>query len=172
MLLNKASYLDPRFHRLVHLKEEQRRQVQVAILEEMKQVNVAGDTGSMAAAGQPRDQKPAEKTALSAMSCLFGETYCTDSPDKDISLLLQKEMMMYEQESPIPAQQNPLMWWKTLGSGRYPHVAQMAKKYPSIPGSSVRSERFFSSAGNIVNKKRSALAPSNVDYLVFLANNL
>lgn len=25
MLLNKASYLDPRFHRLIHLKEEQRR---------------------------------------------------------------------------------------------------------------------------------------------------
>nr|XP_055036325.1 uncharacterized protein LOC129423854 isoform X1 [Misgurnus anguillicaudatus] len=33
MLLKKASYLDPRFHRLVHLKEEQRRQVQAAILE-------------------------------------------------------------------------------------------------------------------------------------------
>lgn len=172
MLLNKASYLDPRFHRLVHLKEEQRRQVQVAILEEMKQANVAGGTGSEAAAGQPRDQQLAEKTALSAMGCLFGDTYCTDSPDQDISLLLQKEMLMYEQESPIPAQQNPLMWWKTLGSGRYPHVAQMAKKYLSIPGSSVRSERVFSSAGNIVNKKRSALAPSNVDYLVFLANNL
>ena len=31
MLLNKASYLDPRFHRLIHLKEEQRRQVQVAL---------------------------------------------------------------------------------------------------------------------------------------------
>lgn len=179
MLLNKASYLDPRFHRLVHLKEEQqRRQVQVAILEEMKKqvVNVAlaGGTGSEAAAGQPRDQQPAEnlKNALSAMGCLFGDTYCTDSPDQDINLLLQKEMLMYEQESPIPAQQNPLMWWKTLGSGRYPHIAQMAKKYLSIPGSSVRSERVFSSAGNIVNKKRSALAPSNVDYLVFLANNL
>lgn len=72
MLLNKASYLDPRFHRLVHLKEEQRRQV--TTLEEMKQVNVAGGTGSEAAAGQPRDQQPAEKTVLSAMSCLFGDT--------------------------------------------------------------------------------------------------
>ena len=135
--------------------------MQVAILEEMKQ-NVAG---SEAAAGQPHDQQPAEKTALAAMGC-------TDSPDQDINLLLQREMSMYEQESPIPAQQNPLMWWKTLGSGRYPHVAQMAEKYLSIPGSSVRSERVFSSAGNIVNKKRSALAPSNVDCLVFLANNL
>ena len=71
--------------------------MQVAILEEMKQ-NVAG---SEAAAGPPHDQQPAEKTALTAMGCLFGETYCTDSPDQDINLLVQREMSMYEQESPI-----------------------------------------------------------------------
>ena len=133
MLLNKASYLDPHFHRLVHLKEEQRRQVQVAIMEEMKQVNVAGGTGSEAGAGQPRDHQPAEKTALTANCYLFRDMYCTDSPDQDISLLLQSEMLMYEQDSPIPAQQNPLMWWKTLGSGRYPHVANMAKKFFPSP---------------------------------------
>ncbi|ROL44116.1 Zinc finger BED domain-containing protein 1 [Anabarilius grahami] len=172
MLLNKASYPDPRFHRLVHLKEEQRWQVQVAILEEMKQANVAGGTGSEAAAGQPRDQQPAEKTALSAMGCLFGDTYCTDSPDQDISLLLQKEMLMYEQESPIPAQQNPLMWWKTLGSGRYPHVAQMAKKYLSIPGSSVRSERVFSSAGNIITKKLAGGIEDTAAWMTNIGNEL
>ncbi|KAL7391643.1 hypothetical protein ABVT39_011914 [Epinephelus coioides] len=33
MLLNKASYPDPCFHRLVHLKEEQKQEVKVAILE-------------------------------------------------------------------------------------------------------------------------------------------
>lgn len=81
MRRNKASYLDPRFHRLIRLKEEQRRQVKVALLEEMKQVNVAGGTCSEAAAKQPRDdQQPAEKTALTAMGCLFGDTYCTDRP--------------------------------------------------------------------------------------------
>ena len=74
MLLNKASYLDPRFHRLIHLKEEQRQQVQVAILEELKPV-----AGSEAAAEQPRDQQPTEKTAFTAMGNLFGDTY-TNSP--------------------------------------------------------------------------------------------
>lgn len=122
-------------HRLVHLKEEQRWEVQVAILEEMKQVNVAGGTGSEISARQPCDRQTAGKTPLTAMGDLFGDTYCTDSPESEqnISLLLQREMSMYEQESPIPAQQNPLMWWKTLGSGKYPHVAQMAKKYLPSP---------------------------------------
>ncbi|XP_054458167.1 E3 SUMO-protein ligase ZBED1-like [Anoplopoma fimbria] len=166
-LLNKASYLDPRFHQLRHLEEDQKRQVHLAVLEEMK-ANVGG--GRDEAPERPREQQP--KSALTAMESLFGGV-CDTRPnqEQDISLLLQKEMSMYEQESPIPPQENPLMWWKTSG-GRYPHIAQMAKKYLSIPGSSVRSERVFSSAGNIVNKKRSALAPSNVDYLVFLANNL
>ena len=166
-LLNKASYLDPRFHQLRHLEEDQKRQVHLAVLEEMK-ANVGG--GRDEAPERPREQQT--KSALTAMESLFGGV-CDTRPnqEQDISLLLQKEMSMYEQESPIPPQENPLRWWKTSG-GRYPHIAQMAKKYLSMPGSSVRSERVFSSAGNIVNKKRSALAPSNVDYLVFLANNL
>lgn len=71
--------------RLVHLKEEQKREVQVTILEETKQVNVAGGTGSETepGAGQPRDQQTAGKTALTAMGDLFGDPYCTDRPDQD-----------------------------------------------------------------------------------------
>lgn len=76
-LLNKASYLDPGFHGLIHLKEQQ-----VALLEEMKPVNVAGS--------EPCDQQAAEKTAV---GCLFGDTSCRDSPDQDINLLLQKESL-------------------------------------------------------------------------------
>ncbi|KAM4584791.1 E3 SUMO-protein ligase ZBED1-like [Odontesthes bonariensis] len=166
ILLNKASYLDPRFHQLHHLEEDQKRQVHLAVLEEMKEANVGGGDE---AAERPREQQP--KSALSAMESLFGGMCDTRPQNQDISLLLQKEMAMYVQESPIPPQDNPLVWWKTSG-GRYPHIAQMAKKYLSVPGSSVRSERVFSSAGHIVHKKRAALAPSNVDYLVFLANNL
>lgn len=79
-LLNKASYLDPGFHGLIHLKEQQ-----VALLEEMKPVNVAGS--------EPRDQQPAEKTASTAVGCLFGDTSCRDNPDQDINLLLQKESL-------------------------------------------------------------------------------
>ena len=33
------------------------------------------------------------------------------------------------------------------------------------------SDRLFSSAGNLVNQKRSCLSPENVDYLLFLYEN-
>lgn len=106
------------------------------------------------------------------MGDLFGDTYCVDMPDQDNVMLLRKEMTQYEQEAPIKPNQNPLTWWKLAGSGKFPHLAKMAKKYLTVPGSSVRSERVFSNAGNIVNKKRSALSSDNLDYLIFLANNM
>ncbi|KAJ3580973.1 hypothetical protein NHX12_008615 [Muraenolepis orangiensis] len=119
-----------------------------------------------------------EKTALGAMGDLFGNVYqgaeSTDAsgrPTVDIGNVLQQEMLIYESETPLPTDSDPLSWWKASGS-KYSHIAQLARRYLSIPGSSVRAERVFSTAGIIVNKKRSALDPENVDRLVFLANNL
>jgi len=50
-------------------------------------------------------------------------------------------------------------------------LAKLAKKYLPIPATSVPCERLFSTAGNIVNKKRSCLTPENVCKLVMLTEN-
>ncbi|MBN3271704.1 ZBED1 protein, partial [Polyodon spathula] len=72
------------------------------------------------------------------------------------------DMVCYVKETPLSADNNP------LESGlKYPHLAQLAKKYLCVPGTSVLSERVFSTAGNIVNKKRAALDPEQVDRLLF-----
>ena len=122
---------------------------------------------------QPRDdQQSTRKTALSAMGDLFGDTYCVAVPAQDDPRVqLQNELMMYEQEPTLAPDSSPLAWWKKK-CGKYPNLAKMAKIYLAVPGSSVRSERVFSDAGNIVNKKRASLCSENVDHLVFLANNL
>jgi hypothetical protein len=41
----------------------------------------------------------------------------------------------------------------------------------AIPATSAPSERVFSVAGNIVNKKRVRLKPDTVDLLIFLRGN-
>ena len=48
----------------------------------------------------------------------------------------------------------------------------MAQKYLGVVATSVPSERLFSAAGIVVNTKRSALDPENVEKLVFLHENL
>ena len=51
-------------------------------------------------------------------------------------------------------------------------IHKMARKYLDLPATSTPSERVFSIAGSIVNKKRACLLPENVNMLVFLYENL
>ena len=55
---------------------------------------------------------------------------------------------------------------------KFPNLAQLAKAVIGIPATSTPSERLFSTAGNIVTKKRSCLNPENVDVILFLNKNL
>jgi hypothetical protein len=64
-----------------------------------------------------------------------------------------------------------LEWWKTHQT-EFPLLANLAKTYLCIPGTSVPSERVFRTAGDIVRSERSVLTPEHVDQLVFLKKNL
>ncbi|XP_036340972.1 uncharacterized protein LOC118750359 [Rhagoletis pomonella] len=66
---------------------------------------------------------------------------------------------------------NPLLYWKANAKPK-DVLAQLARKDLCIPSSSVESERVFSTAGLIVNDRRSSLKPETVDMLVFLHKNL
>ena len=48
---------------------------------------------------------------------------------------------------------DPLNWW-SLNATNYPIISVLAKKYLAIPASSASSERVFSMAKNITDKKR------------------
>ena len=79
------------------------------------------------------------------------------------------EFMHYVSE---PAnREDPLVWWKRM-EPVFPNLSKLAKKYLCVPASSVPSERVFSTAGNLINKRRASLAPDNVDMLIFLNKNI
>jgi hypothetical protein len=60
---------------------------------------------------------------------------------------------------------NLLEWWK-VNSLRYPVLAKMARRFLTIPASSVSSESTFSTGGRVLDDYRSSLKPYMVEALV------
>ena len=65
------------------------------------------------------------------------------------------------------APEDILKWWKSA-TETYPKLARIVL---AIPATSAPSERVFSIAGLTINAKRSSLAPSSVDKVVFVHEN-
>lgn len=66
----------------------------------------------------------------------------------------------------------PIKWWNTEGSKQFNYLFQAAKPYLCMPATSVPSERIFSTAGNVVSKRRNRLSKQSVNTLVTLQTNL
>lgn len=62
---------------------------------------------------------------------------------------------------------DPLQEWEKL-KYVYPNIYKIARKFLLVLGTSVSSERLYSTAGNIISEKRSRLSSSRVSTLIFL----
>jgi hypothetical protein len=81
------------------------------------------------------------------------------------------EVVKYLQMRNLPRTAKPLAWWDTVGKATYPQLYKVAQKMLVFPGTSVPSERVFSTAGGIITKKRSLLSDSTASNLIFLKEN-
>ena len=121
---------------------------------------------------------PNPKRKKSALLVLFRDEYeSNQSLETGSSLptsadnIVRAEVLKYKSEPSIPLGEQSeysLDWWKR-NNHSYPNLTIMARKYLCI---TVPSEQLFSTAGNIVSDKRSALLPENVEKLLFLHSNL
>ena len=66
---------------------------------------------------------------------------------------------------------NPVEWWQK-NEFRFPRLAGLARKYLAVPGTSVPSERAFSTTGLTITKQRANLGSSTVDAILFLNKNM
>ncbi|XP_026667907.1 zinc finger BED domain-containing protein 1-like [Ceratina calcarata] len=82
----------------------------------------------------------------------------------------EKEVRLYLAENVVSQNTNVISWWKA-NIVRFPLLAAVARNLLAIPATQVTSERLFSTAGNIVNEKRSRLCSENVEMLSFLHVN-
>lgn len=83
--------------------------------------------------------------------------------------VIQQEMESYLSEPLLENNYSPLEYWKI---SRFKFLKNVAQKYLGIPPATVFSERLFSTAGIICDRRRNRLSPENVKMLVFLNKNV
>uniref|UniRef100_A0A8C9WTI1 HAT C-terminal dimerisation domain-containing protein n=1 Tax=Sander lucioperca TaxID=283035 RepID=A0A8C9WTI1_SANLU len=164
--LHRSTALDPRFKSLSHMDPALRQRTYSDLITEI--VSSLGTEDSAEPTGANLDTSPPQKK--SAMAELFGETFARKDMDSMTPAdIIKEEVASYLTASGITVDGDPLTWWK-INESKYPDIAKMARCYLAVPGSSVPSERVFSTAGDIVTAKRSTLSPDNVDILLFFIN--
>ena len=90
--------------------------------------------------------------------------------NEQLAASVEEELQAYLEDPVISPSADIFNFWNE--NQRFSNLKRLAKKYLSIPPSTVYSERLFSTAGLIVDKKRNRLDPEKVRMLVFLNKNL
>ncbi len=168
-LLNMCAFLDPRFKDLnPFISEEERCDISEAVKLEMHSFlnAVFREEDTPSPAGSP---SPSKKRKLA--ESLFDDFNSSRRKKTSSAEVVDSELRRYAEEDLLDYESDPLKWWHDRKS-QYPTLCNVVRKLWCIPSTSVRSEELFSLAGNILSPKRNRLLPENVDYLVFLCNNI
>lgn len=81
------------------------------------------------------------------------------------------EINHYLSSTRVHRSTNPYTWWEA-NKKTFPILTKLACTYLSTPSSSVYSERLFSEAGLVYEKKRNRLDPTRAEKLVFLHHKI
>ncbi len=151
-----AAAVDPHYHQLKFLSIGQ-----CSVIRDSLRMNVEKMNSQLSQDNENEPPTPKKKKET-ALSFLLGEQQ-EDATEDEIDRFLREPILSPEVTT--------LEWWRK-NAERFPTLACVAKRHLCIPATSVPAERVFSTAGLIINHKRSSLLPENADMLIFLNKNL
>lgn len=121
--------------------------------------------------------EPTEEVVVkkSRLENLLGDMFpanqqSANSSSTDIREVVTKQLVYYDDQPVPPLSSDPLRWWEE-NSDRCSLLSKLARQYLVVQGTSVPSERVFSTCGDTVNQKRSCLTGEHVSEIVFLNIN-
>lgn len=147
-----ASFLDPRYKNLDHEPIHARESIRSSVIDLLNDTNI-----------HRVNTQRESSLQKSALEFLYGN----DFPELSD---LTTEFQNYLAEPQLKFDLNPYDWWKSR-EDKYPAIGMLAKKYLSIPATSVCSERCFSTPGSVAPSKKPSLLTKNVSLMVFLYQN-
>ncbi|GFQ88990.1 zinc finger BED domain-containing protein 1 [Trichonephila clavata] len=92
---------------------------------------------------------------------LFGSNSNSENT-RNPSQEAEKELNEYLSVPRVSFEHDPLDWWKVHYES-FPSLKVLARKYLCIQGSSVASERVFSSGGRVITRQRASLLPKHAE---------
>jgi len=183
-LMAAATALDPRFRDCQYIREREARAAAVAFAKEQLRLHAAEvpehevrNTGLSSQPVHDDDDAAAEPPAKRVRGeANLVSLLMTDDDDDGADVNADNQELSMEQQignyysSAVSSSTDPLDYWRA-SAVNHPRLSALAKRLLAVPGSSVPSERMFSTAGQIVTDQRSRLAPDSVSRLLFLHKN-
>lgn len=116
--------------------------------------------------GHQEPQSESTKNTAKKMKYNLLLKHVVQSPEN----ILEDEYLKYKHLTINPEEHDVLDWWK-VNYNIFPNLAALAKIILAIPATSAPSERNFSYAGILITNKRSQLAPTKVEKVLFIHDN-
>ncbi|CAI5671109.1 unnamed protein product [Oreochromis niloticus] len=164
-----STILDPRF-KDGFFSNNTAPEAKLHLKQELQMMSRAEAEGSRAEAAEPPAKLflKAPASTSSSLDTVFDEI-AKEQPQaaQPLAAGAAIELDKYLGEAPSPCEDSPLKYWG-VNKIRFPTLAKIARKYLSVPCSSVESERLFSSVSHIIDEKRNSLTADNAEKLLFL----
>lgn len=164
-----ATTLDPRYKDR-YFDGDAKQRVRDLIHAQLEMGQPGDEAHSAEAAGNPQQKRARTDEARSTLHDMFDEILEENGPERPRSSASQ-QLDGYLAEVSIPRNESALEYWSN-NHGRFPVLAQMARRYLSAPCTSTDSERLFSAASHIIDEKRNRLSCDKAEMLLFIKKNM
>ena len=161
-MMIKSSALDCRFKKLKFIPSDNRDQVFDCLKTEAGHL-LLSDTRAVTI--DERDKTDSSCSDSKKRKVELNYNVSDDEDDEDCDEVA-KEIQKYKKED-ADEYADPLKWWRER-EAKYPILSRLAKKYLSIPATSVEAERRFSDLGLLLTKRRLCMTGDHVDMCLFL----
>ena len=166
-LLDKCSLLDPRTKKMTHLDKLHQKQVHESIRSYLESCYKGSESQPVPT---PSITKSKTSSALDDLLSEFSQPDNTTCSALSSASPVVEEFNGYPREPSI-SMTSCLLVWQKANEQKYRILIKYAVLHLIMQGTSVASERAFSTAGDIITKKRNRLLPGLVNTIMFLNQN-